>query len=511
MLSRRPLRPPSRVVVLCGAILLGFVATVRADPKPLPKDEQAKVDKAIDKAVAYLKRKQTKQGNWPTHWKNRYLVGECALPAYALLEAGVPANDPVIQKAADYIRPKVANTDDTYELSLAVLFFDLLGDPQDKTLIQTCALRLIAGQYWTGGWGYICPRFKKGQETALLRVLDAMSKHLKGRKPTKEQVKARRALADPRSVPIWPLLAPSPGDIAEDYKDYRRGRREHHLPPGLKGFKGLAVFQDLDKLPWREVGFNGKNENYPESVPLVGMTDNSNTQFAMLALWVAQHHGIPTEATFRLLVARFERSKIGMYLFSKQLFSKSELANPSNGSMICVDLLGLAIGRGLNLPTPSLAQPAVADLRIMTRLAALYSLIGIPTGQMDKPLPKQSVYFLWSLERVGMLFNLPTLGDKEWYRWGAEVLVSNQLDTGEFDAGDKREDARFPRPDPYGPILKTAFAILFLKHSHPMKDLTPKLPFTAKQLNDAIARLRPSDSRLERSTPTPSRNTKPER
>jgi hypothetical protein len=68
---------------------------VSADPKPLSKAEQAKVDKAIDKAVAYLKRTQKKQGNWPTHYKNRCLVGECALPAYALLEAGVPADEPV--------------------------------------------------------------------------------------------------------------------------------------------------------------------------------------------------------------------------------------------------------------------------------------------------------------------------------------------------------------------------------------------------------------------------------
>jgi hypothetical protein len=142
---------------------------------------------------------------------------------------------------------------------------------------------------------------------------------------------------------------------------------------------------------------------------------------------------------------------------------------------------------------------------------------------MDEPIPMQDIpmrdiYFLWSLERVGMLFNLQTLGDKEWYRWGAEILVTNQLDTGEFNAADWAENKMYSptgagqaSPGFYGPILKTAFALLFLKHSHPMKDLTPKLPFTPKELNEGIARLRSNDSRLERSTPTPSRNTKPER
>ena len=66
---------------------------------------------------------------------------KAALPAYALLEAGVPANDPVIQKAVEYLRPKVITTDFTYEISLAILFFDRLNDPRDKKLIQTLALR----------------------------------------------------------------------------------------------------------------------------------------------------------------------------------------------------------------------------------------------------------------------------------------------------------------------------------------------------------------------------------
>jgi hypothetical protein len=178
------------VILLSCVILLGFVASVSADPKPLSKAEQAKVDKAIDKAVAYLKRTQTKQGNWPTHWKNRYLVGECALPAYALLEAGVPADDPAIQKAAAFIRPKALKTDGTYEISLAILFFDRLGDPKDKKLIQSLALRLIAGQHYTGGWSYHCPKLKADQEADLLKALEGLSKRMKeGEKSKKEALK----------------------------------------------------------------------------------------------------------------------------------------------------------------------------------------------------------------------------------------------------------------------------------------------------------------------------------
>jgi hypothetical protein len=491
---------PVRGLGLCVATtaLLCFAASANADPKPLSKAEQAKVDKAVEKAVAYLKRAQTKEGNWPTKWKDRFLVGECALPAYALLEAGVPADDPVIQKAAAFIRPKVADTNYTYELSLAVLFFDRLGDPKDKELLQTCALRLIAGQFWTGGWSYICPRFKEGQEAELLKALQEVSKLMKAKKPAKVALKA---VTEPDKDLFWSQ------EFAFASLELPTERKEFRLPRGLKGFRGLAVFQDVGKLNWRER--EDQRNGGPQSIPLVGITDNSNTQFALLALWVAQHHDIPTEATFRLLATRFERSQLGWYQYSKNAWS--------NGSMICVDLLGLAIGRGLKLSTLASARASQRDLHILTRLVALYADIGTPTGQMDNPVPTRDAYFLWSLERVGMLYNLPTLDDKEWYRWGAEVLVSNQLDSGEFNAKDSEETPRLgmarrvPGASTYGPMLKTAFALLFLKHSHPMKDLTPKLPFTVKQLNEGIARLRPRDSHLESSTVSPSHNSKPER
>jgi hypothetical protein len=279
------IRPCRHTRWLACILLLRYAVSVHADPKPLPKEEQAKVDKAIDKGVAYLKRMQTKHGNWPTHWKNRYLVGECALPAYALLEAGVPADDPVIQKAAAFIRPKVPKTDETYELSLAVLFFDRLGDPKDKKLIQTCALRLIAGQHYTGGWSYRCPKFKEGWEASLRKALEELSEQMKTGKSTKEALK------------------------------------EIELP---RGMERLSVFKDLEKINWVE---RPSPKGSKESLPLVGITDNSNTQFAMLALWTAQRCNVPTESTFRLLVERFERSQQGGYGFPK--------GNMSNSSMIC--------------------------------------------------------------------------------------------------------------------------------------------------------------------------------
>jgi hypothetical protein len=446
------------ISLLCCPIVLGLAASVRADPKPLTKEEQAKVDKAIDKGVAYLKRTQTKEGDWPRQWPKGYLMGQCALPAYALLEAGVAPDDPVIQKAADFLRPKALKTDRTYELSLAILFFDRLGDPKDKKLIQSLALRLIAGQHRTGGWSYRCLTLSERNEAALLQSLERLSKHIKeGGKLNRE---ALRTLEVPRA------LGP------------------------------LTVFQEPEKLDWEEQG----SANQQESRSLVQGTDNSNTQFAMLGLWVAQRHAIPMEPTFRIMVERFERTQFTDGWWPYEGIPRRERHH--SPAMICAGLLGLSIGRGLNLPTPGAVAPEQQSMRILRGLAALYKEIGVPTGQMKQTVPLHNLYFLWSLERVGMLYNLPTIGDKDWYRWGAEILVTNQKSSGGWTG--------LP-PSDYGVPISTAFALLFLKRVHPMKDLTRKLPFKAKELNQGVALLLSGAPPLEPSTATPSRSDKPKR
>ena len=107
-----------------------------------------------------------------------------ALPALTLLECGVPPSDPIVQKAAALVRAQVrqaVTSRDTYQLALAVLFLDRLGDKRDAELIQFLALRLVAGQRLAdGGWDYTCPQFDKP-------VIKTLLQHLKDGKQTLEQ------------------------------------------------------------------------------------------------------------------------------------------------------------------------------------------------------------------------------------------------------------------------------------------------------------------------------------
>ena len=67
----------------------------------------------------------------------------------------------------------VPNLEATYELGLAILFLDRLGDPKDEPLIRTMALRLMVGQSASGGWTYNCRRLPPQDEETLLTILQA--------------------------------------------------------------------------------------------------------------------------------------------------------------------------------------------------------------------------------------------------------------------------------------------------------------------------------------------------
>jgi hypothetical protein len=77
------------------------VAADKAD-----KELREQVDAARTKAIKYLKANQGRDGDWeafPVNVIGGQKGGPTALAALALLEAGVPATDPVVAKAVDYL------------------------------------------------------------------------------------------------------------------------------------------------------------------------------------------------------------------------------------------------------------------------------------------------------------------------------------------------------------------------------------------------------------------------
>ena len=400
MWASERVRPATRTWAVLSCLLFLSVGPARADRLPLPAAEQAEVNRAIDQGVVFLKATQLPSGSWAADGNHQ--AGLAALPGLTLLECGVPADDSHVRRAAAYVRASVPKMDQTYELALSVLFLDRLGDPRDEKLIQAMALRLVAGQSVTGGWGYKCPILSTPQNRELLLILRQInprpaaggpalaggpangpalaggpaanpgpafaggpaanlgpalaggpavpgpnltgtpalaSPSLAGGPAYKSPGEAPPAAsagtpvslpadlparaadrllsardADPISSHRWAWCIKSEEEPPPDAAPAPEPAKPAAPKPGVPApvaprtvvipaeMRGLAVLQDFAALVLTD-----PDKRQDEVV--APTTDNSNTQFAILALWVAQRHDVPMDRTLRLIANRFQTSQ----------------------------------------------------------------------------------------------------------------------------------------------------------------------------------------------------------
>lgn len=136
-------------------------ALVLAAPVPLDRQADAEFEKKVaaarDKAIKYLKEKQEKDGSWPG---SKSLIGfedaQASLVALGLLEAGVPANDPVVVKAVEYLL--TTNPDKTYSVSLRLQVLARTDAKKYAKEVQTGADLLVKTAVLKNdklrGWSY---------------------------------------------------------------------------------------------------------------------------------------------------------------------------------------------------------------------------------------------------------------------------------------------------------------------------------------------------------------------
>ena len=137
-------------------------------------------------------------------------------------------------------------------------------------------------------------------------------------------------------------------------------------------------------------------------------------------------------------------------------------------AMTCVGLIGLGMGHGINANLAAGDKTVKADANdptLQNGLTHLARNIGEPK-QTEGFIAMQNLYFLWSVERVAMLYDLKTIGGKDWYGWGAQTLVHNQRGDGAWQGGGYHGST---------PHLDTCLALLFLKRSNLVQDLTENL------------------------------------
>jgi hypothetical protein len=124
--------------------MLAVAAPVPEDVKKAEAQFQKDIEKARAKAVEYLKKQQKPDGTWedgPIDFLAGMKGGTTALATLTLLEAGVPANDPAITKAVDYLLK--LEPEKTYVVSLQTQVLARTGDKKHLPQIQKSADWLV--------------------------------------------------------------------------------------------------------------------------------------------------------------------------------------------------------------------------------------------------------------------------------------------------------------------------------------------------------------------------------
>ncbi len=213
--------------------------------------------------------------------------------------------------------------------------------------------------------------------------------------------------------------------------------------------------------------------------PKSGFGDNSCTQFAVLGLWVASRTGIDIEKTLQRVQERFEgnQTEDGGWNYAKDPKLEKQVSSPP---MTGAGLFCLAVARAWRLketqkeggkkesarakPEESTGNGASSGRQTLLDDATFAR--GLKrTGEFAGGIgPGVGRYFLWSVERVGVLLGLEKIGDSTWFPVGANALLKDQKEDGSWPTA-------WPDTDSAG-LSDTCFALLFLRRANLGSDIS---------------------------------------
>jgi hypothetical protein len=448
------------LALLAVAVALG---TTRAedDPQALNKARLS----AIEGGIAWLRKAQAGDGSWELDKAKPLGVGiqmkhGCtALCALALLKSGVKADDPAIEKAFDYLCTS-KGTDYVYADGCVLLAIEAryhwepppaTSDPDDLTtrardpraaprkprnltpreleLAERCKEFLLAEQTPNGSWSYPL-KSPKGDEKSdashpqyALLGLDAAEK-LGLKVPRDPYLRAVAYFVDHQEKD-GPEVPPFP------------------VPGADLSFKELArIEKELrDRIQRVEADFNGKK---PDETNASGHTEEDEL------------HTVARDTSDKVLKTREKAKMLARgWCYAYPPAKLEGFKTVVDGSMTASALTSLFVCKAHLDAAPEyekLRASVDRSLRDGCAWIAHHFSVTRNPAEDDKACLNH-YYYLYGLERAGILGLVPAFGEHDWYLDGCKTLVAAQKKDGAWDAG---------ATGTAGPVPDTCFALLFL-------------------------------------------------
>jgi hypothetical protein len=379
--------------MLAAALVLALAVQA---PKKRDADlvDPVRVDQAIQKGVAFLRGAESPASH-------EGMSGSDELILLALLHAGVPSDDAKVQELLKKILE--APIEHTYKAAVQAMALEELDRVKHQKRIYHCAQFLVDNQATNGQWHY-------GKPTSL------------GAPPKGTPTEGRSAA--PSEPKVIDFSAPQP-----------------RVKPTVS-----------IRIPVRKQRDGGDRG------------DNSNSQYAALGLKACHESGIilPRETLERAVEwwrksqERGEDEKDDDDRKTKRpaVATGTAAAKPigwsygdggqATGSMTAGAVGALVIYDAL-LGKPWKSDPDVAEG--MAWLGKHFTVSRNPGGDEE-----WHYYYLYALERAGMLCETERIGSHPWYSTGAKFILDAQRPDGSWKAGEEA-------------VWDTCFAILFLKRA----------------------------------------------
>jgi len=409
--SHGPLRTLASLAFFV-ALAAGTAASAPRDRKDAKKVERyppsfrLAVKGAIEAGVVRIRALQADQGHWGDP-QNEQAMGHTALPLLALLKAGVPHDDPQVQKAFQALADMKIQR--VYSAALYMMAIQAAHDPKLDTLDTDVGSDREK-------------RVRPKEVRAKLSEDDV----------ARLEAGLAYLLAAQNASGLWHYdVKPAKTDV------------DHDLSNTQYALLGLRALMDagfsVESTVWR-AALTGLLAHQDDEGPKVDLLDHRVDEgYAFQSKEAAESRG------FHYSV-RKENGPLG----ENTVWVQPVTGSMTSAGVACVAICqeGLWRTRRFKGSDRKKSREAIRD-----GLAWMQEHFTV-TENPGHPDHAHHMYYVYGLERMGMLTGRRWLGERDWYKEGADLLLETQ------------DDAK----GGWGDHVTTSFGVLFLKRATRARD-----------------------------------------